>query len=71
MGTKRKGTQMRHSPGAPCPINPGEPIEWTFTDHERPGVFNACSDCHDDHRTVGERLADLERTRAAIEKADS
>ena len=50
----------RHVIGEPCPINPGEPIIESFTDHAREGPFNACADCHDDQRTIRERLTDLE-----------
>lgn len=55
---------MRHEHGKPCPAT-GEPIpgEVIFTDHERPGCFNACRACHHDARTTAERLHDLNNGR--------
>lgn len=39
---------LRHRAGAPCPVT-GKPIPFgvTFTDHDLPGLFNACAACSD------------------------
>ena len=58
-----KDVDYRHTLGEPCPINPRDPITETFSDHDREGVYNACRDCHSDHRSVADRLADLEAGR--------
>lgn len=41
----------------------GRTTESVFTDHSRPGVYNACEHCHDDNRTLGECLHDLNEQR--------
>ncbi len=41
-----------------------------FTDHGRLGIFNACENCHDDKRSVGERLAQLNEERKRDGKQD-
>lgn len=37
---------LRHTYGKPCPVT-GEQIPFgvTFTDHDLPGLFNACAAC--------------------------
>jgi hypothetical protein len=54
-----------HFLGKPCPLAGGPAITETFTDHARPGVYNACDQCHDDRRTIAARLVDLEEQLAA------
>lgn len=56
--------EVRHEHGKPCPLT-GEPIpqEQIFTEHSRPGCFNACGACSSDKRTVAERLRDLAEER--------
>ncbi|MCP4897330.1 MAG: hypothetical protein GY906_10200 [bacterium] len=54
-------TDYLHVLGKPCPITEKGVVEQSFSDHDRPGVFNACRYCHDDQRTAGQRLQDLER----------
>ena len=56
--------RWHHELGQPCPLMGGPPITSCFSDHSRPGVFyNACSRCHDDQRSIGRRLRDLETSR--------
>lgn len=57
-----KYEDLRHEPERPCPIT-GRIASLVFTDHDRPGVYNACKHCHDDKRTLSERLRDLEAAR--------
>lgn len=52
-------TRRDHTPGNPCPIVGGEPITFAFTDHDLPGVYNACVNCHPDTRDIHQRLQDL------------
>jgi len=56
-------TDYEHFHTQPCPITGKGPAEMFFTDHDRPGPFNACRYCHDDQRTVGQVLHDLDDRR--------
>ena len=53
--------KLLHQHDRPCPIT-GQPIpgNFIFTDHARPGCFNACRACHQDGRGLAERLNDLD-----------
>ena len=45
-------------------IGTGQAVDFVFTDHERPGVFNACRHCHEDKTSIGQRLSALNARRA-------
>lgn len=71
--------KYRHKLGEPCPMT-GKPFENTFTDHSRGGYgddglfhivsFNSCANCHDDQRTIGERVHDIAKTRMLLAKKE-
>lgn len=48
--------------GWECPVT-GEIVDQVFTDHDRPGCYNACAECHEDKRTIAERLHDLNESK--------
>jgi len=59
-------TNYHHEHGKPCPITGKDTKGLSlFTDHSRPGCYNWCAHCHDDKRTLAERLADLAGKRGA------
>jgi hypothetical protein len=59
-------SQVRHDPFKPCPVT-GEQIPFgtAWTDHDLPGLFNACAACSDKYPKTLEELRD-ERERDAL-----
>lgn len=45
-----------------CPLS-GKVTDQCFSDHDRPGMRNACRYCHEDQRTTAQRLHDLNEKR--------
>ena len=41
----------------------GKHPKQVFTDHSRPGVYNACEHCHEDKRPLAQVLHDLNESR--------
>lgn len=54
--------------GYRCPTTE-KPAERIYTDHARPGLFNACEHCGED-KTPAQRLAELEQERRAEHEKD-
>jgi len=60
---KDKRIETRHEHGKPCPFT-GKIVDGTiFSDRKRwdeyGHPYNACRHCHDDQRSIGDRLHDL------------